>query len=243
MRNDIMTLLKIHIENGNLSGFGVSCLYKDGLDLLIKNFGEKPLFNQIEIGPSCSQVEFVNYMIDNDIIPIAHSPLTICDMNFRRLIPQSYLSLVNQTNLDNPNRNVSVHMLIICWLTNRGIIPIPCSGNVQHVAENILISKQLMTNNTLDNLNNSYTIYQNITYKNIFLKNISNISFNKRYVKDFLVCEIAKNKINISNNNGENPNNNKTYIFNSNSEKTTEKTLKKTPERFFRKINNKTYII
>jgi len=59
----------------------------------------KPVVNEIELNPSCAQHEFVRFLIDHKIRPIAYAPLSRPGRGGHKLRDGSFLTPENHSDL------------------------------------------------------------------------------------------------------------------------------------------------
>ena len=64
------------VDMGLTKGIGVSNFNAQLLWDMMTYCKYKPVVNQIELHPTCAQHEFVRFLIDHDIRPIAYSPIS-----------------------------------------------------------------------------------------------------------------------------------------------------------------------
>src|SRR2546421_12443787 len=114
-------------KEGRVKAIGVSNFYSDRLiDLIIHN-EVVPAVNQIETHPFHQQIETQKFLQENDVQieswgPFAEGKNNIFHNELLLSIGKKY--------------NKSIAQVIICWLTQRGIIAIPKSVRKERMEEN-----------------------------------------------------------------------------------------------------------
>jgi diketogulonate reductase-like aldo/keto reductase len=109
----------------------------------LKDCPIKPMYNQIEISPFCTNHRLIEYCNQNQIRIIAHTSLT----NGSRFNDQALMDQAHGLGVSVPN-------LMLSWARNQGFHVIPKSISVVHMCENlhnlILSDDCISTLNQLD---------------------------------------------------------------------------------------------
>lgn len=112
-------------EAGKIRAIGVSNFEKPDLDNLIDNGKVKPMVNQILAHVSNTPFELIDYTKSKDILVEAYSPVAhgkILDNDDIAAIAKKY--------------DVSVPQLCIRYCLQLGLLPLPKSGNIEHIKSN-----------------------------------------------------------------------------------------------------------
>lgn len=135
------TLLEME-KNNLLRSVGVSNFGVKHLEA-IKNSGRPlPTVNQIELHPWCSNEDIVEYCQKNQIAVVAYMPLT----SNNKLNDPFLLKLSEKYKK-------STAQILLRWLVQKGIIPIPKSSNPKRIAENACIFDFVIEKSDMDELN------------------------------------------------------------------------------------------
>jgi len=120
---------ELHKE-GKIRAIGVSNFHPDRLMDLIVNNDIAPAVNQVETHPFHQQNEAQQFMIDNNVQIESWGPFAEGKNNiFHNKLLQSIGNKYNK----------SIAQVILCWLTQRGVIAIPKSVRKERMAENLNI--------------------------------------------------------------------------------------------------------
>ena len=92
----------------------------------------KPVFNEIELNPTCTQPELLRFLKANDILAIAYTP--VCRLG---QVENEALWADERLQAICERHGKSKAQVMINWAVARGTIPIPRSGTPAHIAENI----------------------------------------------------------------------------------------------------------
>ncbi len=117
------------VEKGKVKRLGLSNFLPHHLKNILDNCKIRPVVDQLEIHPGYSQEKAVAYCLDNDVLPMAWSPLgrgrenaTIGNSILVRLAGK-YGKSVQQINLR--------------FLLQKGILPIPKASTPEHMRSNM----------------------------------------------------------------------------------------------------------
>ncbi len=112
-------------KEGKIKAIGVSNFKVHHLENLINNAEIKPMVDQIEFHPSNLQEDIVNFCRDNNILVEAWSPLAsgeVFKVPELKTIAEGY--------------NKSVAQLVIRWVMQKGILPLPKSITPERIKSN-----------------------------------------------------------------------------------------------------------
>lgn len=116
------------VEMGLVKHIGTSNMSQAKLELLLRDARIKPAANEMEIHPHFQQPELYQYCIDNDIVPIAFSPIGSPTRPDRDTTPDDTVDIEDPVIVEIAER-LQVHPAIVCvkWAVQRGQVPIPFS--------------------------------------------------------------------------------------------------------------------
>jgi len=121
---------ELETNPGQMKALAVSDIFQEDLQLLLdqceENGWTKPMMNEIEISPLFPQYEFVEYMQNNNIIPVAVSSLR--GLGYAAMYPQTFQSLSEDTPYPT---------LISSWLQQRNIMVFFCSKTPERMESNL----------------------------------------------------------------------------------------------------------
>ena len=93
----------------------------------------KPACNEIELNPVCVQAELCRFMRAESIVPIAYCPVSrIGQRANEHLETESFQAICDR-------HGKTAAQIMLNWALVRGTIPIPRSGSLGHIVENINI--------------------------------------------------------------------------------------------------------
>ena len=120
-------------EQGLTRSLGVSNFNLQMLADLLCYCRVKPVCNEVELNPSLVQADLVKFMKAQSIVPIAYTPVS-------RLGERANEHLQNANFVAICERHSkSQAQVMLNWAVARGTIPIPRSGSLNHVLENIAV--------------------------------------------------------------------------------------------------------
>jgi alcohol dehydrogenase (NADP+) len=124
------------VDAGLVKNIGTSNMTIPKLKLLLRDAKIKPSCNEMELHPHFQQPELFNFCLDNNIQPIAYSPLGSPGRPERDRTDQDTVDLKDKVIIRIAERlNITPAQVAIKWAIQRGQIPIPFSVN--HFFENI----------------------------------------------------------------------------------------------------------
>lgn len=128
---------------GLIRSVGVSNFEPEHLDEIISETGVTPAVNQIEIHPYWVQERMVKADKDRGIITEAWSPLGRGSDALKEEVITELAEKYGKTPAQ----------IILRWHTQRGIVPIPKSRNLQHQRENLAIFDFELTQTEIERIN------------------------------------------------------------------------------------------
>ena len=141
----------IHLQKDNLTRFiGVSNFSAEHLNSIKNSNLCLPRVNQIALNPFNTQSNIVQYCRENDIVIMAHSPLTRAQKITTPLLNDM------QTRYGKTSAQI-----LLRWSVQNSFIPIPKSSNEERLKENINIFDFELTRedmNLLNSLNENYIV-------------------------------------------------------------------------------------
>ena len=141
----------IHLQKDNLTRFiGVSNFSAEHLNSIKNSNLCLPRVNQIALNPFNTQSNIVQYCRENDIVIMAHSPLTRAQKITTPLLNDM------QTRYGKTSAQI-----LLRWSVRNSFIPIPKSSNEERLKENINIFDFELTRedmNLLNSLNENYIV-------------------------------------------------------------------------------------
>jgi len=124
------------VEKGLVKNIGTSNMTIPKLNLLLRDANIKPACNEMELHPHFQQNELFEFCLQNDIQPIAYSPLGSPARPERDRTPEDTVDLEDEVILRISDRlKISPAQVAIKWAIQRGQIPIPFSVN--HFFDNL----------------------------------------------------------------------------------------------------------
>lgn len=148
---EIWKAMEDEYKNGKVRVIGVSNFRERHIQRIIQSGAINPMVNQIELHPLNTKKELLNYCMKLNIQVQAYSPLMV--MN-RKLMNSSVLKQLAI------RYNKSMPQIILRWHIQKGVIPIPKSGNLLRLQENINIFNFELSDNEIfkiDLLNENYS--------------------------------------------------------------------------------------
>ena len=116
------------VDMGLVKHIGTSNMSQAKLELLLRDARIKPAANEMELHPHFQQPELYQYCIDNDIAPIAFSPIGSPTRPDRDTTPDDTVDIEDPVIVKVAER-LNVHPAVVCvkWAVQRGQVPIPFS--------------------------------------------------------------------------------------------------------------------
>lgn len=112
-------------EDKRIRAIGVSNFMKEHLEILLRHGKIKPMVNQIQFNPQCTEEELLAFCIGQGIIVEAWSPL-IQGQAFERQILKDMAEKYNKT----------IAQICVRFVLQQGVIPIPKSTHTERIINN-----------------------------------------------------------------------------------------------------------
>ena len=125
------------VEEGTVKHLGLSNFLPHHLEALLPHCNIKPVVDQLELHPGYSQEAALAYLKEKDILPIAYCPLARCHPIC--LDSDGYLAYLAK------NYGKSIQQIMLRFLIQKGILPIPKADLREHVLANTEIFDFTMT--------------------------------------------------------------------------------------------------
>lgn len=145
------------IDMGLVKSIGVSNFNSEQISRILENCRIKPVVNQVECSPSLNQKMLTKFCKDREIVTVAYSPLTR---------PHAYekdMTLPKPALLDprvadvGVKYNKSPSQIVLRYLIQLGVVPIPKSSNPQRIRENIDIFDFQLNNEEMTLMDSFHT--------------------------------------------------------------------------------------
>lgn len=120
------------VEKGLIKSIGVSNFNFQLLNDLLSYAKIKPVCNQIELHPFLSQHDFVEWLKDNDIVPVAYTPLAKGLGDGKELVPLTEPVIIKIAE----KHKRPVGQIVLAWHLARGHVVIPKSAKYERAVEN-----------------------------------------------------------------------------------------------------------
>ena len=126
------------VDRGLVRHIGTSNMTIPKMKLVLRDARIKPSVNEMELHPHFQQAEFLAYLKENGVEPIAYSPLGSPARPERDRTPEDTSPLEDPAILKIAER-MSVHPAAVClkWAVQRGSTPIPFSTNRRNYLANL----------------------------------------------------------------------------------------------------------
>ncbi|MBM6614318.1 aldo/keto reductase [Desemzia sp. RIT804] len=129
--------------SGRVQSIGVSNFSRGHLAMLLEEAKVRPAVNQYQMYPGASDRSTNDYCDDENIVSMAYSPLKKGKVQKeRRLMSIS------------ENYDKTPEQIALRWSIDRNVVPIPRSGNKDHIRDNIDIFDFNLSDNDMTTLNN-----------------------------------------------------------------------------------------
>lgn len=117
------------VDSGKVKRLGLSNFLPHHLENILDNCRIRPVVDQLELHPGYSQERAVQYCLDNDVVPMAWSPLG----RGRENATIGNAILVKLAN----KYKKSIQQINIRFLLQKGILPIPKASSIEHMKDNM----------------------------------------------------------------------------------------------------------
>jgi len=126
------------VDRGLARHIGTSNMTIPKMKLVLRDARIKPSVNQMELHPHFQQSEFLAYLRENGIEPIAYSPLGSPARPERDRTPED-TSPLDDPVIVNIAERMGVHRAAVCikWAVQRNTTPIPFSANRRNYLANL----------------------------------------------------------------------------------------------------------
>eukprot|EP00347_Sterkiella_histriomuscorum_P013726 403363604 len=152
------------VDQGFVKSLGISNFNVQLTADLLTYAKHKPVINQIELHPYNSQTELVRFLLDYNIIPVAHCPLARPSVALDETYDKKYIPDLAQNQKIQEiaqKHGKSELQIILRWHLDRGCGLIPKASSIKHQKENMDINDfKLNKDETeyLNSLNSNYRI-------------------------------------------------------------------------------------
>jgi alcohol dehydrogenase (NADP+) len=129
------------VERGWTRHLGVSNFERDGLEQLLAFADVPPAINQIACHPYAPRTELVNFCQQRGLRVMAHSPL-------------STEGLLDDPTLQSiaTEHGASTAQVVLRWLIQRDIVPIPSSTSRTHIADNLDVFQFTLSDEAMERI-------------------------------------------------------------------------------------------
>lgn len=126
------------VDRGLVHHIGTSNMTIPKVKLVLRDARIMPAANEMELHPHFQQTDFFSYLRENQIVPIAYSPIGSPARPERDRTPEDTSPTEDPVILRIASR-LGVHPAVVCikWAVQRGQTPIPFSTNQKHILSNI----------------------------------------------------------------------------------------------------------
>ncbi len=126
------------VDRGLVRHIGTSNMTIPKMKLVLRDVRVKPAVNEMELHPHFQQPEFVAYLKENGVEPVAYSPLGSPARPERDRTPEDTSPLEDSVIVRIAER-MRVHPAAVClkWAVQRGTTPIPFSTNRRNYLANL----------------------------------------------------------------------------------------------------------
>ena len=126
-RINVWKALEESVEEKKVKMIGVSNFCKIHLEQILNNCKIKPVVNQIECNPIYYDEETINYCTQNNIVIQAYCPLA--EWNSKLVENDTIINIAK-------NKNKNVSQIILKWLLQKNMIPLPKSIHGEYIKQN-----------------------------------------------------------------------------------------------------------
>ncbi len=150
--------LEILVKQGLVRHIGTSNMTIPKMKLLLQDAEIKPVSNEFESHPHFQQRELFEFLVANDVVPIAFSPIGSPCRPERDRTPEDTVDIEDPVIVKIAEK-YGVHPAVIClkWAITRGQIPIPLSvtpskmvANLQAAVSPLLSEDEMCSIATID---------------------------------------------------------------------------------------------
>ena len=147
LQSDYIDMVLIHWKKVRM--IGVSNFCKIHLEHILNNCKIKPVVNQIECNPIYYDEETIKYCEQNNIVIQAYCPLA--EWN-QKLVENDIIVNIAK------NKNKSVSQIILKWLLQKNMIPLPKSVHEDYIKQNFDLNGFYLTDEEIKNIDSLKSI-------------------------------------------------------------------------------------
>lgn len=148
-RINVWKALEENVEEKKVRMIGVSNFCKRHLEHILNNCKIKPVVNQIECNPIYWDEETIKYCEENNIVIQAYCPLAEWNP---KLVENDVIKNIAK------NKNKSVSQIVLKWLLQKNVIPLPKSVHENYIKENFDLNGFYLTDDEMKNIDSLKTI-------------------------------------------------------------------------------------
>lgn len=146
------------VDMGLVKAIGTSNVSIAKLKLILRDARIKPATNEMELHPHFQQPELFDFCVENNIVPIAFSPIGSPNRPDRDKTETDTVDIEDPVVLGIAQR-LGIHPALVClkWAVQRGQVPIPFSihrknytANIKCVTENPLTDSEMAAMSGID---------------------------------------------------------------------------------------------
>jgi alcohol dehydrogenase (NADP+) len=126
------------VEMGLVRNIGTSNMTIPKLKLVLRDAAIKPSCNEMELHPHFQQPELFQFVLDQDIVPIAYSPIGSPARPERDRTSEDTVDIEDPVIVGIADR-LNIHPAVVClkWAVQRGQVPIPFSTKRRNMLSNL----------------------------------------------------------------------------------------------------------
>ena len=148
-RINVWKALEENVEEKKVRMIGVSNFCKRHLEHILNNCKIKPVVNQIECNPIYWDEETIKYCEENNIVIQAYCPLAEWNP---KLVDNDIIKNIAK------NKNKSISQIILKWLLQKNVIPLPKSVHENYIKENFELNGFYLTDDEMKNIDSLKSI-------------------------------------------------------------------------------------
>lgn len=137
------------VKKGLVKNIACSNMSLSKMKLLLERCKIKPVANELEMHPCFQQRELKDYLVKNQIVPIAYCPIGSPNRPDRDRTDEDEID-VDDPIVTSIAKRLDIHPATLCvkWAAQRGTVPIPMSANPRNILANLeaVVSKPLTKN-------------------------------------------------------------------------------------------------
>ena len=148
-RINVWKALEESVEEKKVKMIGVSNFCKIHLEQILNNCKIKPVVNQIECNPIYYDEETINYCTQNNIVIQAYCPLA--EWNSKLVENDTIINIAK-------NKNKNVSQIILKWLLQKNMIPLPKSIHGEYIKQNFDLNGFYLTQDEMNEIDSLKSI-------------------------------------------------------------------------------------